>query len=413
MENDFSINNKLIGFGKIDKSIIIPIFFTLFLFLFYYFFEKLNSILTAHCIINVLFCHLFSFFLSFTLFCIKYIRSQNFSKHKKKIKFKRKFSKINFFGWIPSFITKNKDNMNYKNNIMIICQIILTISLSLSYILRIKLFNLILQSNIETIFIFLQMFLTLLFVHIIIKYKIENHNYFGFILILIGIVINTICFIIYKEYFYIKNQKFWIIAILSTLIISYREVLEKYFMEICFIDPYFIILASDLISVVFFWILLSFEKIKKDSINNYIKDNIINLLFSSLFFSFQNISRILLNEQFSPTHRIISDLLVSILLSIKRIIETHIPGYYVPPLIVGFIFMIFGILIYNEIIIIYFCGLHLNVKYMIKLREKSDLLISLSRENSEKNDKNDIYLNNSQESESSSIYSFSKSTKFN
>ena len=412
MENDFSINNKLIGFGKIDKSIIIPIFFTLFLFLFYYFFEKLNSILTAHCIINVLFCHLFSFFLSFTLFCIKYIRSQNFSKHKKKIKLKRKFSKVKFFGWIPSFITKNKDNMNYKNNIMIICQIILTISLSLSYILRIKLFNLILQSNIETIFIFLQMFLTLLFVHIIIKYKIENHNYFGFILILIGIVINTICFIIYKEYFYIKIQKFWVIAILSTLIISYREVLEKYFMEICFIDPYFIILASDLISVVFFWILLSFEKIKKDSINNYIKDNIINLLFSSLFFSFQNISRILLNEQFSPTHRIISDLLVSICLSIKRIIETHIPGYYVPPLIVGFIFMLFGILIYNEIIILYFCGLHLNVKYMIKLREKSDLLISLSRENSEKNDKNDIYLNNSQESESSS-FSFPKSTKFN
>ena len=60
--------------------------------------------------------------------------------------------------------------------------------------------------------------------------------------------------------------------------------------------------------------------------------------------------------------------------------------------------------------ILYFWDLEKNVKYMIKMREKSDLLISLSKENY---DKKDIYLNNSQDSESSSIYSFSKSTKFN
>jgi hypothetical protein len=72
--------------------------------------------------------------------------------------------------------------------------------------------------------------------------------------------------------------------------------------------------------------------------------------------------------------------------------------------------MILGILVYNELIILYFWDLEKNVKYMIKMREKSDLLISLSKENY---DKKDIYLNNSQDSESSSIYSFSKSTKFN
>ena len=181
-------------------------------------------------------------------------------------------------------------------------------------------------------------------------------------------------------------------------------------MEVCFINSYLIILVSDFFSVIFFWILLSCEKIKNESINNYIKDNSTNLIWSCLFFSSQNILRIVLNEQFSPTHRIISDLLVSILLSIKRIIETHIPGYYVPPLITGFFFMILGILVYNELIILYFWDLEKNVKYMIKMREKSDLIISLSKENY---DKKDIYLNNSQDSESSSIYSFSKSTKFN
>ena len=72
--------------------------------------------------------------------------------------------------------------------------------------------------------------------------------------------------------------------------------------------------------------------------------------------------------------------------------------------------MILGILVYNELMILYFWGLEKNVKYMIKMREKSDLLISLSKENSEKKD---IYLDNSQDSESSSIYSLSKSTKFN
>ena len=72
--------------------------------------------------------------------------------------------------------------------------------------------------------------------------------------------------------------------------------------------------------------------------------------------------------------------------------------------------MILGILVYNELMILYFWDLEKNVKYMIKMREKSDLLISLSKENY---DKKDIYLNNSQDSESSSIYSFSKSTKFN
>ena len=409
MDIGFTYNNKIIGFGKIDKSIIIPISFTIFLFCFYHFFENLNSIITAHCIINILFCHLASFVLSLVLFCIKYFRSKNFKKPKK-VKSKDNNSNSSFHSWIPSFIRKDKEKYNLKNYILISCQVILTISLSLSYILRIKLFNLILQSNLETIFIFLQMILTLFFVQKIIKYKLEKHNHFGFFLMLIGIIINTICFIIYKEYFYIKNRKFWIIAILSTLIISYREVLEKYFMEVCFINSYLIILVSDFFSVIFFWILLSCEKIKNESINNYIKDNSTNLICSCLFFSSQNILRIVLNEQFSPTHRIISDLLVSICLSIKRIIETHIPGYYVPPLITGFFFMILGILVYNELIILYFWDLEKNVKYMIKMREKSDLLISLSKENY---DKKDIYLNNSQDSESSSIYSFSKSTKFN
>ena len=44
MDIGFTYNNKIIGFGKIDKSIIIPISFTIFLFCFYHFFENLNSI---------------------------------------------------------------------------------------------------------------------------------------------------------------------------------------------------------------------------------------------------------------------------------------------------------------------------------------------------------------------------------
>ena len=403
MENDSIDKNKIISLGRIDKRYIIPVFFTICLYFFYFFFERLNSILTAHCIINILFCHSASFVLSFVFFCIKFFRSKNFKKGEK-------ISKISI-NFLPNFITKIKDKTTKKNYILFGCEIFLTISLSLSYILRIKLFNLILQSNLETIFIFFQMVLTLLFARLIIKYKIEKHNLFGFSLMLIGIIINTLCFLVYKEYFYIKIENFGLIAFFSTLIISYREVLEKYFMQKCYIDSYFIIFISDLFSFIFFLILLNFEKIKFDSKINYIKDNIINLIFSSLFFSFQNILRILLNDKFTPTHRIITDLIVSILLSIKRIIETHIPAYYIPSLTVGFCFMILGILIYNEIIILYFCELYLNVKDIIKKREKSDLMILLKNE---QNDKDSNYINKSIEKESLVYsYSYSNTEKFN
>jgi hypothetical protein len=204
-------------------------------------------------------------------------------------------------------------------------------------------------------------------------------------------------------------EYFLLIAFISIIIISFREVLEKYIMKDFYISPYLILVVGDLFSFLFFLILLMLhENIKFDSIKNYISNNFKNLIFCGGCFSAQNIFRILLNEKFSPTHRITIDLMVSFLYSIWKRILNVIPVYYYPFLILGFLLMIFGILIYNEIIIIYLWDLHLNVKDIISLREKSELMISLNKEiNSSKNNSFD---NNS---ESSSLYSYAKSSKFN
>jgi hypothetical protein len=396
--------NKNIGCGKIDKIYLLHIFFIFFLLGFYYFFQDFDSILTAHCIINILFCHLISFFASFLFYIIIIFRSQNYCNKNRSSSYS-----------LPNnqkFIIKKKKNNTFKKQIifLLICEVIFTFSLSLSYILRIKLFNLVFESNIEIIFIVLQMLFTVILCHFIIKHKIEKHNSLGLIIMGIGILINTSSFFIYKEYYYVTKEYFYEIAFISIIIISFREVLEKYIMKDFYISPYLILIIGDFCNIFFFILLLKkHEKIRDESIRDYIKDNIIKLLACGVFFSAQNICRIQLNEKFSPTHRITIDLIISIIYSFERILINFLPFYYYPYLIIGFFFMIFGILVYNEIIIIYVYNFHLNVKFIIALREKSELMISL---NNEINDSKNNSLGN-YSSESSSLYSYAKTSKFN
>ena len=107
----------------------------------------------------------------------------------------------------------------------------------------------------------------------------------------------------------------------------------------------------------------------------------------SFLFAFYNIIGINLTKLDSSISRVSIDNLRSIFiwLFFLSFPQTNVQESFHFLQLIGFLFLAFGALIYNEILVIPFCGLYLNTRKNIEKRERQKFLDDLERENDEEN----------------------------
>ena len=224
-------------------------------------------------------------------------------------------------------------------------------------------------------------FVTCLLCNKILKYTVKKHQIFSFILIGIGVLVYSTSMILWViEQNTIHFNGYSVIASLfmglGILFLVYGtialiEVLEKYLMEIHYVNPYLIVFFEGLFDVILFLCYFAiFGNITEEFFQplSYVMKNnptgitlfvIVKLLF--------DLCRIQTNYHFSPTLRFIVDMLHSfMILFMINLMEKDI--LFLVLAFGGFFFSFSGSLIYNEFIVLYCFGLGFNTNKAIESR---------------------------------------------
>ena len=243
-------------------------------------------------------------------------------------------------------------------------------------------FKILNTNNLALALRFIQLISTALLCFYMINFKFSRHHYVGLICVLIGTTF---------EYVFDLNQKFItvsnLIILISYVLFSLGQVIEKIIIESKFISPFKLLFYKGIcytIINIILYIILTLIPCK----NNFLKScyctsknvetiNIIKIfkdvssiciLFVYLFVTLMlYLLAILTNYYFNPTYRVVSDTFFDVINYLYSYIFFG-ENYYEWYVFVGNIFMIFGILIFNEIIVLNFCNISRNTKYEIDKR---------------------------------------------
>ena len=211
------------------------------------------------------------------------------------------------------------------------------------------------------------------FCRFILGYKINKHQLLSIILTLAGWVLISIP--VYPkltlEHLY-YNFLFLLFTIFYPLYLALLKYLsEKYFVSI-YLYMFFIGLALIIISIIF-TIVTSF--LNYSNFSNLI--NIFDFTYNKLLFSFAIVSGSIVKfilcktiQNFSPNIFILTNVISSIMkwiynISYKRESDTILNIVF---LSIGYLIILISCLLYNEIIILNFCGLNENTNYNINER---------------------------------------------
>ena len=249
----------------------------------------------------------------------------------------------------------------------------------------------------------------------ILNYKYYRHHFIGCVILCIGLIIYSVVdFIQNLPQIKQKPAQTTIVMILimifilcSNVFASLQEVMHKYLMDIMFVSPFAIISLEGFFGIIVMSVSLIFLYYTKctskivseivctqgnqvenifDTFNNVISHYQLLIPIIILFFSFivLNTFRLLTNQAYSPTHRIIPDVygccfswVVRVIFpnldKISKFMEFH-------NFVIGFSFflMMVGALIYLEIIELHFWGLSRNIRRTITSRQDIDLKINLN-----------------------------------
>jgi hypothetical protein len=231
-----------------------------------------------------------------------------------------------------------------------------------------------------------------------------KHHYFGLIVTIIGLVIYTINSIISikpeDKYGQPKNIWFEIIAALvTTASTAFHNIWEKKLMDKDYFNPYSLIGLQGIYGMIFSLIVLGILNCFKwdnpffcDVDDKYVPiydscqsfksldrlftstNNIwIITVFYTIGFTLFNIFRMLTNQNFSTTHRCISDCFGAFLIWIFKLIidnayDKENNTYDIIFGSVSYPFIIFGVLVFLEFVILNFYDLNMNTNYMISHR---------------------------------------------
>ena len=168
------------------------------------------------------------------------------------------------------------------------------------------------------------------------------------------------------------------ITILYYFFSSSREIYEKWIMDKKFVHPYLLLFFEGLIIIsigVFFSIIISFSTPYNPFINiiNYISKHygmIILLLIAQISL---DITRAMTIHNFTPVHRYVADILIYLYSTISNVINRKVTrnlSFIIS--ICCHLCILFGILIYLEVIIIHIFGMDKNTLINIDKRGEKD-----------------------------------------
>lgn len=243
-------------------------------------------------------------------------------------------------------------------------------------------------------------------------FKYFKHHYLGIGIIIFGIVIYTINDILYIQF---EINDFLLdlgLIVIAQIAVSIQECGEKYLMHFKFLNPFSIIAFEGIagcFTSCFMFIILYYIKCPSntpslcnkrasptESVESFLVTTKFILHHPSIFvwvfflvitYIMFNSFRILTNQNFTPSHRSISDAFGSFLFWILNIIFCFANSYdltfwfkwtYYVVALISYLIILIGILIYLEILIITCCGFHLNTKKNIFERERieQDILVN-------------------------------------
>ena len=220
-------------------------------------------------------------------------------------------------------------------------------------------------------------------------YTTLNFPIFKHQIITIIIILTCLIIIIGTEILaYSSNHDICYILIVLLLMLidhifnSFLDVIEKYLLEYDFLNPFKIIMVRGIMGL----ILSFFFTISQDNPFKNLKA-IYNeesnkfgylLIFIILYFLLscgRNIYRVITNKLYSPTHKALFDYIIVPILIIYyyfsfqdfKFNDKPIFYYFIINLIISFIVVIAG-LIYNELIIIFICGMEYNTHHEVSKR---------------------------------------------
>lgn len=215
----------------------------------------------------------------------------------------------------------------------------------------------------------IQIFFCCLFCYYILSYKFENHKKGGIIIIAIGLLLNFFLSVFTETSF---DYKILLIQLVINIGTSFQEVIEKYLMDFKYLSAYKMLffegIIGNIIMLIFFF---SFHDFHNNEIKSWLLQKKIKLICFSIICVGYSVFRVLINRDYSPTQRVIAEGCSSLLFYIIFMIESHLNVNNIFFLI-GNLIVCFGGAIYNEIIILTFCGLHQDTHSEIVRRSKKD-----------------------------------------
>ena len=153
--------------------------------------------------------------------------------------------------------------------------------------------------------------------------------------------------------------------------IALIEVLEKFLMEIHYVNCYAIVFFEGLFDcILFMFYVIVFCDFKNDFVapfKDMLRNNILGFILSILGKIGYDVCRIQTNYNFTPTHRFIVDMLHSFML-LFMINLSEKEQFFLVFAFGGFIFCFSGSLIYNELVILYCCNLNYYTTFEIEER---------------------------------------------
>ena len=422
----------LIGFSKVNSKLLILAIFPLFDPIRKIFDEKRKDKSKDNNYFK-----LFRFYLSYVLsiifiIIIKYrsknekekenifnkLKSLNFKKREEKADENSDSMKSGGNSWInPQYkVKRDLKKVKVSKKIMFIGSliVILLIQNIFNIIFRDKYsdegWNFILHIGKQSFGVFFEIIFFIILSIYAMKYKIYRHHFVSLIVILINLILLIISFIICFPDCTIQTILYYFFY--SFLFCLYCIIGKKYLNLYCN-SPYNIMLSIGIISIIILFIfdiiMLSFFDNEDDNNNKYgiifgFK-NMTNLLslfvfiFDVVCYFFSNIGIWLTIYYYSPFHYIISESMSEYLFILydyiifKRDYKVSDIILYTIIYIINFIFF----LIFNEIVILKFCGLNYNIKENIEEREIIDNILAM--QNLETN----YYSNNSIDSDDKNI----------
>ena len=403
-KNNKKKDNRLFSFAKINKYFIIPFLCPIFCMIANFCIEIINEdkgVINKEVLLSILEC------LTFTgggfLYFISSLREKTEETRNKAIDNGERRLSIRLI---------YNDTLQYRQNNLKICLILLIASISVSFFDICEIYSL--DKNTFEIRFYLIFFLSL-FSKIILKNNIYNHQILALSFSFIGLILIFIptILIIKKE-----DIKINIYFFFTSITFSLYLILIKYLTHVYYISIYlcllFIGVASTLITIIYF---LVYSFIVYNDFSFFIdsmdfskvgKFFPVYIFLIFIFGAFLQTFSFLVIYYFSPTLLIVTDVITPLLLWIIKIIFEGESFLNIIFYGIGYSIALVASLIYNEIIICNFCNLNKYTKKYLEERQQEEftLLQRTELENSqmsentvENNDKNNSNIEDNNESE--------------